>query len=570
MVKEYYLFMNPGSARMLPALPAGMELIVSRASLQQFFRTTNGKESKIQGIGIEINLNWDIKGPNERESSENHGFDLLQELKVRHYKCPVLLTSNFQSEPIEFSEKYLNNRFRFWLDPSIAYKPLSELETEPLEHLVSQFPQAVDDALFEDLLSSAYDKVGYLEVILHDLSRASRTLDKADLIRTLQEKFTLLRYLFSWQAEGILELEQKVLKDLAPLHNRDAWQELMYLHRKNIKKFLSNTTKPQLSLRESLPEQVTLLIIDDEKKEFDLLANRLMEVPELLNRIECVYAANLAEGREILKNDAGNAIKVLICDYRFYDQNGRFSLEQGYHILNEIAKMQKTISFIALTGVDPDYINRFQKNVLSRIVTFQKDRVLADDRVFFHFLGTILEANRQMESLLNILWDFKNPLYHRCYVRHKHQDKDGKWEQMIGDTAEQFVLKVKHNIPLRAHDYDNYEFFAKILKSNPEGKNLENFRAKLIGRRIALGLYQLMILNKKSHQEKSKGWIRINNLLRTGEEGRGERGEISDLLNTHLRLYRSKYDYAWNAQSRQGKTIEEIQWLAEKGPIFID
>lgn len=573
MSERFALVMNPEFGGIWPKAPRDTSIITDQTSFDRFLDGNSNEFAAVEGILITVELNW-----GKTEYSALYGLDLVERLRARGFKCPITLTSYMPENLLEFSATIPDQRFRYLAkDPSMRFLPLLELETSQPDRPDELFEDALDDFLWKELKSSLYDKWGYIRKLLHDFSSGVRCLDTHVLRQHLISGFTEIAALFPEWSEEIESRKVEILKLIQPAAGRENWSLPFHKKLEQLKSLLSLPANPGLELEGKIPKKgLSVLIIDDEDKEIDLLEERLMAVNGLGPMLTCYRANNGEEARRILENDRDNQIRVVVCDSRFYNVNGKFAREQGYHIINEIDKMDRLTSFIALTGIEPDYLHQLQKNVSCRIMPFIKQNVLGNDNIFGHFVRWILEFDKNLEQLLSDRFNFKNPKYLKEYQRHQNSPDYSLAEKEIAGKASEIVMKVKEGqLPLSKGDYYINKYSSKILNRNSAEVNLANFRIKLLGRRIALGLYQVFVLNLagasgvRDNEKLDLIWMKMFKLLKYGDAKGScpEKTQFADLINTNLRLWKSK-DYSYLKADRKIMTGEEIDWLKANGPGF--
>ena len=573
MSQHFALLMNPEWERIWAAPPDNSTVISDQVSFDQFLHRKVTEDDSVKGILVTVELNW-----GNTEYSALYGLDLVEKLRARGFRCPITLTSYLPEDMLEFSQLIPDERFRYLAkDPSMRFVPLLELEKENPNCLAELFEDALDEFLFQELMHSLYNKWGYIRKLLHDFNSWVRCLERTVLKQHLISGFSEIFALFPERSEATENIRAGILDLIQSGENRINWAPPIYQKLEQLKNLLGLPNQADQHFKDELPEKgLSILIIDDDDREIDLLEERLRRVNGLQGLLTCFRAHNGAEARRILGTDKENLIRVVVCDSRFYDADGKFAREQGYHIINEIDKMDRLTSFIALTSIESDYLHQLQKNISCRAMLFTKHRVLRNDHIFNHFVRWILEFDRNLEKLLGDQFNFKNPRYFKEYLRHKSAQDYSLVEKELAKKAQEIVLKVKKSeLPLSKGDYFISRYSSKISSTNSHQVNLENFRIKLLGRRIALGLYQVFALNISGssgipdHEKLGQVWVRIFKLLKYGDlkANQPEKTQFADLINTNLRLWKSK-NYSYLEGDNKIMTREEIEWLVANGPIF--
>ncbi len=243
-----------------------------------------------------------------------------------------------------------------------------------------------------------------------------------------------------------------------------------------------------------------------------------LRVQELFfeKKIKCNIAHNAEDAFKILKADKDNNIVVLICDYRLLNADESWQDVQGYNILESVfLDFNNDLAFFSLTSFNKRTLIRMQNMHNMKVHSASKDDVIGKSNTvtgFNLFADKILEEGNKVFDLKRSQpkassWikgyskKFDRPL--KAYYRMHRLSNDLVYaDQKIAEDAELFftaIAKHKHqgSNPEQVNVLPIQEGIGVDKKQLlPESEKLEKFRIKLIGRRIAIALHQLLEMDK--------------------------------------------------------------------------
>ena len=108
------------------------------------------------------------------------------------------------------------------------------------------------------------------------------------------------------------------------------------------------------------------------------------------------------------------------------------------------------------------------------------------------------------------------------------------------------------------------------IKGGLNGKDkeriIDNFRLKLLGRRIALGLCQMGFSKLGNYKNQAEKWSAIYSLLITGQADKYRKAnEVDSFMSRHLFGMSKKINYDWNRAALLVLTPKERNWLDING-----
>lgn len=454
-----------------------------------------------------IYLASELKWETDSSYTAFYGFELLIELRRSRILCPIFMCS------------YLPKNYFLNLG-KVPYGLLFLKYSHPFIQLPQLLPvkeyahdvHFISERRLEDGLAHYSDQHGALNEIFHYLKN----------------------HIVNDPAHGI----DYAFSNLEKIINRDKWDELRAIrikmeealkehpkspprlvtqYKAEIKRLLPKSSIPEEEEMEKEPWLV--LFIDDliyHRKKIQAL---FMEVG-----ITCITAESGAEAIKKLERDhkgklessnkkrfyPPNSICVVISDYRFETEEGDWFPMQGYDIVTHIVqKLPNFLSLFMLT-TKSSVVNTSKYNIPSiNIKWYAKEDVLdtGSNNGFNVFCSQIRAEGRNIYSALHqypkaSVWtkpwnkkiDVPLQLFYRFHRLSKEYYLKEKW---IGLSAKDFIEKAemvkdkqlfKRYTKIKDVGF-SLKFKTGIKTPPPSPKDMDSFYIKLIGRRIALGLY---------------------------------------------------------------------------------
>ncbi|MEM1320550.1 MAG: hypothetical protein AAGG75_09850 [Bacteroidota bacterium] len=512
------------------------------------------KSPQLKGIVVELDLNW-----KKDQDAQHQACEVLRRLRVKEkLACPFLLLCHLPAAELSTLYKHLH----YLRDPAIALLPTLDLLDMKRPAIEARLPEPLDEQLYEDLATSLYDPLGYLEEVVHDLFGdirrvRSEQVSSEQAKEILEHHATDLIKLFPEEAEQVnSRVEQCKRKiDEAPQYYKARLNRIIADFYSDFKDFaMKRLAGNALAVEE---RGAKILYIDDEADYRKMLTERLEK-----HQIECIAVANGQEALEVLAADEKtNSITVVVCDFRFVEPDGKYSRQQVYHILGKIAETRNMVSMMTLTGMSTDSQARFSMLIRKRVIPYFKKSVFDDyGDGLLHFCYTLIEEDRRIkEEIVNLPKFGKEGRW--FYKMHREATDYEAEEKRISETAMGFVqavIAVKYG----GNGQDiNYRLDLNIkgkLNTRDPQNNLSNFREKLLGRRIALGLCQLGL-----ERDNRRNWLYIYEIMRfrSIRQSKDEKG-MMDWINRELKLsLRKNYPYESSDNQSLKLTFEERRWL---------
>ncbi|NUQ25133.1 MAG: hypothetical protein HUU34_14395 [Saprospiraceae bacterium] len=480
----------------------------------------------------------ELKLIDDQKYTDFYGFHLVKVLRLKKVYHPIIICSFAPKDYFLTFSTPIFHLLRIPFSHPYLQLPLDAQEENtihPVQHL-SKYQ-------LEDIKFHFFDPQGLLDEYIHHLKNLVIERDSLKITQTLEHIDAIIpeRYFTNFVA-----LRAQFL-DRFQQSKTFSYQSVVDF-KNEIQKLLPARFHETEIINTYCPWRV--LLIDDNPALLDNLENKF-----LAHSITCFKAINGEEAFDILERDFkgelfdpqtkkplfANSIAVVISDLRFVDAENNWQPWQGYDIIEKIAHMPNFVSLFVLTSKKGVILDQVARMNHLRIHWYAKEDVLDEisPKPFSIFCSKIRTEGEQMFHALTSSpkssawqkpWDEK---------KRKHPLRDYyKYHQLLPDYAQQ-----ESNINKCAYDFIYYanlvkekriktienvgfsqEFQGNIPGDPGDETSMEHFYNKLIGRRIALGLY----LN---------GWPThdISDIMKYGEL-KHSRETDKTLFSTHLAL----------------------------------
>ncbi len=536
--------------------------------------------------GVIIQL--DITSTSDDTFGPNLGWNLLQRLIGSNddYQIkPIIITgwrdSLVQKSRANFNFGYVEST-SILFSPLIKFIPLRKLFQER-KNLISFFETPLPETqsgilLKKDLKHNLYSS-SVIHEYLHDFKekvRSETSFNKLKLAEELiREMVQFLRYnlgtSFSSNAESLLNTLSWTL-----MKSEDKLDFIYHLGK------FEDVLEDILTNHEELPpgfSDITIVCIDDRKAHFNLLQEVLRPF-----QITCIYAADYSMAQEILIAERGE-IAAVLCDFRFYDSEGRFSRVQGYHILEQLRLEFPQIKYaflsdrIGLTHALPEELRwvwpEFKKreiidirntdDIYSRSTGIEQLRIGLPALLTFLDLAERERQQRQQKLPGYLEKKLKNWNYLQQIVWVKEREEDISqisWAAIQGFMKEGiFTTK-------------GLGFYAQLPVGKSEGLKANYLLDRLVKRRIVLGFLQIPFerINQKLPaldlylDEPSAKWALIYSVLKKGPISERDIEPVNLSKAFHELGFQKKKDYSFRNQLLKQEILpNEWDWLQTHG-----
>jgi len=516
--------------------------------------------NEFDNIFVLVDLSW--------SDIQDFGIELSKKLRKKSYNGQIYLVSSLpESLYFESSEQESIN---FLYTPGISF-----VNPSKIKNIVLNPPQ--EERLSEDLILDinyyALGVKGQVEEIFHNLK--NKIHDNSDelynhILLIEQDLSQLVPNIYKGQ---ISEIVLGLLEDLKLLSEIKDKLSKLEIAKQNVLQLIEFEEKTIENSNKDFKYPWIVLFIDDEKHIRDLVKSKLKA-----HGVKCMAVKSGEEAFHLLdldwngqltddegNNYVANSITCILTDIRLYKDDRRYWQRlQGYDILKKIAleKSNITCSFV-LTSKKGAITLSVGKQRTYQVAMFTKDDVLNTETGFNIFKEQIIDkASQTYEAVLSkpsgIGWQkpykakYPYPL-ERYYKEYRSRDSYFEDEIQINRNVAEFMNLAESIKGFRGH----YSILDKIpfntqfkagLKDPTDDKSLEKFKTKLLGRRIAISLFE-------------KGWKidDIVSIITYGELGK----DIDNygLLNTHFCLSQKiSFDISRHL------LVEERNWLEKISP----
>lgn len=441
-------------------------------------------------------------------------------------------------------------------DPLIQYRSLQEplfSSSPPPEFFLPQLDLNLieDQRLFGDMLTHIYGTEHYLEESLHTLKDllVSYGREAEPLIRN---QLPQLGHFYPGLRFSLSDLQTNlndVFKEW-PQNAEDLLFEALQEFGENALQLIHSN-----KIIKELPSTEThVLHIDDQEKEVEKLST-------LLNpyQIEIYSAGNEEEASIILQKHP--EISSVLCDYRFYEEDGSWARRHGYHLIEKLRRIFPERTFLFFTG----YLHLHDLPVMEggELLIIDKQKIYSqggqNERLmqlvqFLHQQASLLEERKKADLPLCLQSREWLPVeVYRTYVYSQFAED---WR-----TAGQFAYEIVQKIKAKELTQPDLEG----VFSSPKIVTLKSVKTKMAARLIGLGILQLppRLNDKAGRQSRFEQIFRF--LVRFGVNDHAEWVSIRTILNNELGFLSSKSYYWKDLQTKNLVTVQEWQWLQKYG-----
>lgn len=548
--REVFFFCNPEQKDLMAR---GIKMICDQAYFEKDENRIIEELESVVGIIILLELNWQ-----NRYFTDLEGFQLINKLKVKYnVQAPIIVTSNYpdvSKEGFAHHSNFHRSGFRYFQDASIKFISLPDLIKMNKKDIMESFEPSIEDALLQlDMIENLYNKEGYLLSFFNDLSSFNHNINtpvtKKEYWDSIKAKIhSLNNIIIGSDIESIARKQLDSLFDKEDMELGDENLNKFFIRFKdNIFQYYEKKNHPSDLFP---PEEVKVLYINSNTFRDADVKKKLADYG-----IDCRVVHN---GDDAVKTLKKLDIRVIISDFRFYDQAGKISREQGYHIVNKIYRMLPNLYYsIVLTNLDVPAISSFY-NYTANQIYLKLDDLLRSRVLFSRFVQTIFNKDDNVRQQKELLPDFGKAM--PLYLRHTQRNDYLEAESQIDKFALKFIEKIINGKPLKPLDNPGGS-----LDRKKEEDNIFNFRTKLKARRIALGICQLPASKLGYYRDKEELWYIIYSYIVTGQADKYSKGTHTTFISRHLFKMRTNISYAWNMANELRLTPREKSWLLRHG-----
>lgn len=478
-----------------------------------------------------------------------YGFNLIRDLRLRYkITIPIVIYSILNKS--FFLDNRSNLSFQVMKSPGHYFFEYNISTKEIFPKIFQMQFEGIDEDTLIDINNTFFTVEGVLDEEFHDLKNKAFKRNRNDesieelfneLQNNVDDSFLKFQSIFDLSDNSILinirnEMITDLKKSVDKNKNFDDCIVIIENYVGEVKRLLPPRSSDQKDVILNPAPPWEILFVDD-------VPTIAFEVQSLFKErlMKCHIANNAEEAFNILREDQENTITVLICDYRLIDEEGNWHKWQGYNILKEVfLNFPNELAFFALTSFNKRALIRMQDTHKMKVRSVSKDDVIGKSRTVagFNFFAD------QVRDEGNKVFDFyRSQPQVSSWIKgySKKFDKPLKTYYRLHRLAKDVDI-VNHNIGLEAENFfeairrgkhkEEPSIDPEILgiqegigvdkKINlTEKAKLEKFRVKLIGRRIAIALYERL--------EMTKG--QIYSALKSGVYRKKEPSESPNTIN---------------------------------------
>lgn len=451
------------------------------------------KDAQLKDLKIKINSTDILKGDEKLQSPEQwndydalfilaeldwhgnkitdfYGVRIAQKLRLNNVKCPVFICSFMpESYLIEKGQfKILNFRGHYFI-----HLPQGLTEGRAIDPL--------DDMELLDAQSFFCNTEGLISSIFHNKSNArGKKLNDAKnyLINEVYGRILNI--------DGLLEESRNVARSsIDKIKRIEKKEELEPLLNQNeatlLAPYQSGSQKNVYSI-EFLPEGAwEMLILEDNEQQIKDLIHLVNERGNVKIHIANTYN----DAQKIIREDRANKITIVICDYRL-EEEGNIKGKQGYSFVQWLAKQNRFNEIFAYSGMARSFQSKIYEQFGIRVHSKNKNELYGKN--LQEFVDELIYAGNRTWDIINSLptakqWDELKPFYSFFRSHANYQI----WEDDISRGSNAIIEELISVIEKIEID-DNYledvnkkRIFNEIVKDNLEKcqiAQLKNLRAK--------------------------------------------------------------------------------------------
>lgn len=495
------------------------------------------------------------------DNPEISGLYIARQLRFQGIKCPFIFAS-FQSR----------------IDILNQNHPLVNILKTPC-HYFEQLPSIISfekylhlsltDNLLADIQYFCLNPHGQAEELIHHLKNR---IESDPFVIWKKYSVELKRIIPLDAHQELDQIGAEILEKIAR-HPEIAPIKIVSNFKEEIVSLIPQSEQDKDTLKENFDWEV--LLIDDDQAILDDFSRRLgarginirtaYKGEEAFNLLDQDMQGQLKDknGRALPRN----TIAVVISDLRLLDEEDNWEYYQGYDIIEEIfQRKQNLTAFFILTSKKGGIVRNVRRNRKVHINWFAKEDVTESSNGFNILMERVIEEGDRVSSALYSLpkegyWNktWKNKIEYplsQFYRFHRLSSDYQQNEVRIAEMAEDYIRQAEYVFSsLNAVEVqaEKLELMTGVKHPPDDEATMEKFFHKLIGRRIALGLYL-------------KGWnIHDIAAILRNRHLRESPNNVKNLFNSYLSLPMNL-----SADIPDRLLVEEKDWIVNYLGISLD
>ena len=472
MSKKVFYLINKGFENCLQV--TSTDVIINESSFNDIIKNKNS----LKAIVILAELDWHNKA-----QKDFYGFEIALELR-RKYKvlCPLIIISVLKKD---YFEKLAENQIKYKIlfGRGTAFLPIADNMDQKIADTIENLNKyPLSTPVLTDMNEMLLDQKGFIiDKLTHDLKFGKVRKEIETVLNEASEYLNdTQRSALNWD-----DFKTRLFKSIGDSDNFNKVKE-------NLISKCDQELMGKKLLDSILPEKTHRIIILEDDPDF---SKRIEE--NLTDYFEEVIVKEKAEDAiEELNKDNTNSITGIIADWRLYKDYSKktYWQLQGYEVLDYAAKKQ-FIALFSLTSLHDHNVNSIRNKLGLTVHLFKKQHLQSGGKIQWDMMADTVR--QKCDSVFEII---------------SSQPTGSKWK---GSLQSEYILhrgsgwyEFENKITTKATElFDLYRNAigngdSKICKhidnEFPLKNNLENV---LIIRRVYIGLYFFLVINKKYLQD---------------------------------------------------------------------
>lgn len=331
-------------------------------------------------------LDW-----HDHKLTDFYGITIARKLRLKNIKCPVFICSFMSEEYLSSKGQFKILGFRSHYFLHLPKGIVEDIEVSPLDEM-----ELLDCKMhycgIEGSIREIYHRKQH---ILPEDDFVSAKKHILDLLEEINQLMDLPEYLKPEIEKLIVEVQGKEdIKELKIFCKSDESRILAHLKDQD-----KDDTSKQLF--DDIQGEWKILILEDVRKDIDSLFDSLksagIKEENILHAISFDEAKKIIENdKEPEKNDSGNKISVVICDYRL-EKDGKQKGKQGYSFVEWLSKQDRYNEIFVYSGLARRFLKETFKRYNIRVTVNSKYDIT--DRMG-DFVDEVIEKGNEIAELI--------------------------------------------------------------------------------------------------------------------------------------------------------------------------
>jgi hypothetical protein len=314
-----------------------------------------------------------------------YGITIARKLRLKNIKCPIFICSFMPEEYLTTKGQYkiLGFRSHYFLHLPKGFE--EDIEVTPLDDM-----ELLDCKMhycgIEGAIREIYHRKQHI-LPEDDFNKAKKHI--LELLEEINKLADLPEYLKPEIDKLIVEVQGKEdIKELKIFCKSDESRILAHLKDQD-----KDDSSKQVF--DDIKGHWKILILEDVRKDIDSLFDSLKLAG--IKEENILHAISFDEAKEIIENDKGNKISVVICDYRL-EKDGKQKGRQGYSFVEWLSKQDRYNEIFVYSGLARRFLKETFKSYNIRVTVNSKYDIT--DRMG-DFVDEVVEKGNEIAELIN-------------------------------------------------------------------------------------------------------------------------------------------------------------------------